>query len=258
MHRTDGMIRSAGAPSNPVSRRALLRSGVLATGAVLGGGIVAACGDASAAAPSPTTQPSSETVHNPAQALAALKAGNARFVAGSPRNQGRDSVRRAELAEGQAPFAVVLGCSDSRVTPELLFDQGIGDLFLVRVAGNTGELPILLGSIEYGVGVLGASLIVVLGHEECGAVKAALEQVNQGKQVPGAIDGVLQPIIPAAQQVATLAPDQQLDAAIRRNVELQVASLSGSSAILGPALSDGKLRIVGAEYHLVSGRVEFL
>lgn len=244
---------------NPrISRRAMLRSGVLAGGAVVGSGIIAsACGGASASTTTSTAL-SDAAIHDPAQALAALEAGNARFVGGHPLNQGTDSARRAQLAESQAPFAVIVGCSDSRVVPEILFDQGLGDLFLVRVAGNTAALPLLLGSVEYGVGVLGAVLVVVLGHQNCGAVKAALAQVTQGKQVPGAIPDVLQPILPAAQQAATLPPSQQLEVATRRNVEQQVEAMPAASNILQSAVSEGKLKIVGAEYELASGRTVFL
>ncbi len=229
----------------------------MATGALIGGSVLAAaCGSESQSASGST--PTSQRPGTPDQALEALKAGNARFVKGQPLNQGRDSVRRAELAESQAPFAVILGCSDSRVVPEVLFDQGLGDLFLVRVAGNTGTDPILLGSIEYGVGVIGAPLLVVLGHQGCGAVKAALANVTQGETVPGAIPAVLQPILPAARAVLDQPSSEQLDAAVRQNVQMQVTTLPGTSSVLQPAVSGGRLKVVGAEYELENGRVRFL
>ena len=241
-----------------ISRRTLIGSGILATGTVVGGVAASACGGASAATATPAST-TEQAVRNPEEAVSALKAGNARFVAGKPLHQGQDSVRRAALAESQAPFAVILGCSDSRVVPEILFDQGLGDLFLVRVAGNTAaSLPLVVGSLEYGTAVLGAVLVVVLGHENCGAVKAALEHVTTGKQVPGDISGVLAPILPAAQAAMGLPPDQQLQAATRQNVTSQVQGLLTASALLRSASSEGKLEVVGAEYELRSGRVDFL
>jgi carbonic anhydrase len=200
----------------------------------------------------------SAIVHDPDRAIEALKAGNARFADGHPLNQSRDSARRAELTRSHSPFAVVLSCSDSRVVPEIVFDQGLGDLFCIRVAGNTAATPNLVGSIEYGVTVLGSVLLVVLGHEDCGAVKLALANVTRGDAVPEGAECLLEPILPAARKVATLPSERQLDAAIRINVEMQLAGLLSGSTILQSAVSDGKLRTVGARYELMSGRVELL
>src|ERR671920_1463967 len=138
------------------------------------------------------------------QALQILKEGNRRFVADTPdqtaTTQSRDPrikhERRLEIAQGQTPFAVLVSCSDSRVPPELLFGRGLGELFIVRNAGNTIDTA-ALGSIEYGVGVLGCPLIVVLGHEACGAVAAAVEVVDRNATFPGVIGEMIQPIIPA-------------------------------------------------------------
>ena len=236
-----------------------MRTGLVTAGGLTAASALAACGSSSSsssasAASTTTTTP----VTNGDQALQRLLAGNARFVQGVPVNQGRDSVRRAALAETQTPFAVILGCSDSRVTPEVLFDEGIGDLFLVRVAGNTNAAPALLGSIEYSAAVLGSVLLMVLGHEGCGAVKAAIARVTKGEHQPGAIDAFVDPIIPAVQAVQNQPPDQLMNAAIQQNIRLQVQQLSASTPLLAPLVSSGKLKVVGAEYHLASGQVQLV
>lgn len=161
---------------NGVSRRTLIRSSVATAGGLVLAGCLADCSSESA----PTAVESTTTtlpVTNGDEALARLLAGNSRYVAGAPVNQGRDTVRRAEEAQSQSPFAVILSCSDSRVSPEVVFDEGVGDLFVVRVAGNTCETPIVQGSIEYAIEYLHSVLLMVLGHEGCGAVKAALDSV---------------------------------------------------------------------------------
>lgn len=197
-------------------------------------------------------------VTNGDEALQRLLAGNHRFVQGTTVNQGRDSVRRAELAEHQTPFAVILGCADSRVTPEVLFDDGIGDIFPVRVAGNTAAAPALVGSIEYGAAVLGSVLLMVLGHEGCGAVKATIDYVQKGTQQPGHVQAFLDPIVPAVQAVQAQPPGQLMEAAIQQNIRLQVQQLSASAPLLAPLVSSGKLKVVGAEYHLASGQVQLV
>jgi carbonic anhydrase len=197
-------------------------------------------------------------VTNGDQALQRLLAGNRRFVQGVPVNQGRDSVRRASVAETQKPFAVILGCSDSRVPPEVLFDEGIGDVFLVRVAGNTAAAPALVGSIEYSAAVLGSVLLMVLGHENCGAVKATIAHVTEGAQEPGHVEAFVDPIIPAVQAVQNQPADQLLTAAIQQNIRLQVQQLSASTPLLAPLVSSGKLKVVGGEYQLASGQVQLV
>jgi carbonic anhydrase len=240
---------------NP-SRRAFLAKGAVATGGILAGAALAGCGSsATTAATTTTTFPH---VTNGTDALARLMAGNARFVGGHPTNQGRTSARLVEVVEHQDPFAIILGCSDSRVPPEIAFDQGVGDLFVVRVAGNTAQDPILIGSIEYSVAELGSVLLMVLGHENCGAVKGALSEVQKGTTFPGDIGNFLGPVVPAAQSVATLPAASQLDGAIKQNVLNQVQMLGASSAIIQPAVAAGKLKIVGAEYTLGTGKVTLL
>jgi carbonic anhydrase len=239
------------------SRRAFLAKGAVATGGILAGAALAGCGSGTAtvAASTTTTFPH---VTNGDDALARLVAGNNRFVSGKPTHQGRTSARQVELVDTQSPFAIILGCSDSRVSPEIIFDQGIGDLFVVRVAGNTAMDPILLGSIEYSVEELGSVLLMVLGHENCGAVKAALSEVQKGTKFPGDIGNLLGPVVPAAQSVGTLPAASQLDAAIKQNVMNQVQSLNSSPALLQPAVTAGQLKVVGAEYTLRTGKVTIL
>ena len=239
-----------------LSRRSLMRSGLVTAGGVAAASALAACGSSSSSSAAATT--TTVPVTNGDQALQRLLAGNRRFVQGAEVNQGRDSVRRAAVAEHQTPFAVILGCSDSRVTPEVLFDEGIGDLFLVRVAGNTASAPALVGSIEYAAAVLGSVLLMVLGHESCGAVKATIDHVQKGAQEPGHIEAFVDPIIPAVQAVQGQPADQLTEAAIQQNIRLQVQQLSSSTPLLAPLVSAGKLKVVGAEYHLTSGQVQLV
>jgi carbonic anhydrase len=185
-----------------------------------------------------------------------LLAGNERFVSGKLDHPNRDLFRRAEQAEHQTPFAIILGCADSRVPPEIVFDEGIGDLFLVRVAGNTAADNTVLGSIEYGAAVLNCVLIVVLGHAECGAVKSTVDLVTKGKTAPGHIDSVLQPIVPAVEAVRASNPPDLVQAAIRENVRRQVQFLQTSQPILAGLVQGGKVKVIGAEYELTTGVVD--
>jgi carbonic anhydrase len=190
-----------------------------------------------------------------AEALALLQRGNADFVADRTRAIPIDRRRRLELARGQKPFAVLVGCSDSRVSPEILFGRGLGDLFIVRVAGNTVD-RVALGSIEYALAELGVPLIIVLGHERCGAVQAAVQMVERNLTFPGAIGDMVTPILPAVVKARAL-PGDLLDNAVRENVKRVVRHLEASSPVVGDALAAGRLKIVGAYYDLDSGRVEF-
>jgi carbonic anhydrase len=238
-----------------LSRRSFIGKSLAASGVALVGGVVAACGDSGSSSSASSTT-STTPVNNPDQALARLLDGNKRFVSGNLDHPRRDDVQRAEQAEGQTPFAIILGCADSRVPPEIVFDEGLGDLFSVRVAGNTASDDIVVGSIEYAAAVLECVLLVVLGHGECGAVKATIDQVTKGKQAPGHIDALLQPIVPAVEAVKATAPDQLLDAAIRENVRHTVSLMQSSQPVLAPLVQAGKLKVVGAEYELHSGRVD--
>ncbi len=185
-----------------------------------------------------------------------LLAGNARFVAGTSQHPHQNSVRRTETASGQKPFAIVVGCADSRTSPELLFDQGIGDLFVVRLAGNIVD-DAALGSVEFAVAKLGAKLIVVLGHEKCGAVSAAVDAVKGAAAPPGHIGAVVEAIKPAAASVHGQAGDA-VENAVKANVRNVVERLKNASPVLAPHLKSGELSVVGAHYDLDDGKVEQL
>jgi carbonic anhydrase len=190
------------------------------------------------------------------QALQKLMDGNARFVSGNVEHPNQSAERRAEVVSGQHPFAIIVGCSDSRVPPEIIFDQGIGDIFVIRTAGQVIDNA-ALASIEYGAEHLGVPLVVVLGHDSCGAVKAAVE----GGEAPGHIGYLVEAISPAvdeaAKQDANEASEEEvLDAAIDINVENIVDQLKTSKPVLSELVKEGRLTIVGARYHLDSGEVE--
>ncbi len=191
-----------------------------------------------------------------AAALRELLEGNDRYVAAQATHPNQAAARRTEIGAGQHPFAAIFGCSDSRVPPEVVFDQGLGDLFVVRVAG-----PVLddaaLGSLEYAVLDLGVPLILVLGHQRCGAVKATLEVMESGTQPPGHISHLVDAISPAVKRVKGRSGDP-LDNAVRANVELIVEKLRASRQVLAAQVSSGKLRIIGARYDLDSGRVDVI
>lgn len=182
-------------------------------------------------------------------ALAKLKSGNARFVAAAASSSKATRARRAETAKSQHPFAIIVGCSDSRTPPEIIFDQNIGDLFVVRTAGEVVD-SYGLGSIEYAVEHLGARLIVVLGHESCGAVAAAVA----GDSAPGHVGSIVRTIRPAVEAVHNQ-PGDQLTNAIQSNVD-RVAEKIRRKAELGSLATS--VRIVEAYYNLDSGKVEWL
>ena len=196
------------------------------------------------------------TTLNPDQALQTLINGNRSFVTDSPIRSVTGRMRRLELARSQAPFAVLVSCSDSRVPPELLFGRGLGELFIVRNAGNTVD-TVALGSIEYAVGVLGVPLVVVMGHERCGAVEAAVSVVQKNTSYPGSIGRMIEPIVPAVLQAQGDRGDL-LDNAVRRNVSRTVERLrTASEPMLLQPLAQRRLRIVGARYDLDDGAVDF-
>ena len=194
---------------------------------------------------------------SPDAALDLLKEGNRNYVAGGtvrPHLMGAE--RRAALAQEQRPFCVLVGCSDSRVSPELLFGRGLGDLFIVRNAGNVVDLA-AMGSIEYGVAVLGAPLVVVLGHERCGAVAAAVSVVEEGTEYPGSIGQMIEPILPAVLRAKRDGGHDLLDRAVRHNVMRIVERLRTTEQMLQEPQRRGRLKIVGARYDLDDGVVEF-
>lgn len=233
--------------SETSSRRNFLRT--LGTGALALGASTLPQGRAAAGHDEHTT-----TTLSPDEALARLQEGNAAFLAGNPRPLA-DAQRRLAIAPNQTPFTVLVGCSDSRVPPEILFGLGLGELFIVRNAGNTVDLT-ALGSIEYAVTQLGVPLIVVMGHENCGAVSAALSVVEENTVYPGAINDMIEPIIPAVLAVRDQ-PGNFLDNSVRENVRRIVTRLSNSEPLLLEPLAAGNLKIVGARYDLDTGEVDF-
>jgi carbonic anhydrase len=223
---------------------------------------------------------SDQPIISPSEAISRLKEGNGRFTAGNPHhphesvderkyiaansyeNAGALSMgmtseqavkRRAELTKSQHPFAIILSCSDSRVPPEIVFDEGLGDLFIVRVAGNVLNDE-GLGSIEYGVDILGARLIVVLGHQSCGAVDAAMKTVAAKGKAPGHI----QSLVTAIKPVVDSTPKGDLDTTIKANVKHVVDALRSSTPILKAKVDSGEIQAIGGYYRLDTGAVTFL
>ncbi|MGA9019471.1 MAG: carbonic anhydrase [Candidatus Cybelea sp.] len=222
-------------------------------------GLAAACtGEAlsmaQAAAAEPSTPRLEMGARSPADALEKLKAGNVRYVAGQPRS-GPQSALLVELASGQNPFAIILGCSDSRVPIETVFDQIPGNVFAVRVAGNFLN-DTNFGSIEYGVAVLKARLIVVLGHTKCGAVSAAVSYVKDGTAQPGHIATIVEAIAPAA-KAAREVPGDWVSNAIIENVRRNMREMTAGSKIIADAVSRGDAEVTGGIYDLHTGHVNF-
>lgn len=224
-----------------ISRRAWIGqvAGITAT--------VALANDLGAMAPRGFESRLVKTLLTPDQALKELMDGNARFVEGDLANRNRDMARIRQVAPKQEPFAAILGCSDSRVPLELVFDQGFGDLFPVRVAGNI-VAPEIVASLEYGCAALGTSVLMVLGHSNCGAVSATMK----GDAVPGQISALFQRIAPAVDEAKG-----DIQVAVERNVRNQ-AHLLTHSPVLNDLVKIGKLKIVGGVYDLQTGRVRLL
>ncbi|MEO0030729.1 MAG: hypothetical protein RIS94_487 [Pseudomonadota bacterium] len=192
-------------------------------------------------------------------ALARLIEGNRRFVADEIPHSDITAERRMAIAKGQTPFAALVGCADSRVGPEHLFGAGLGELFIVRTAGNYLD-DAGFGSIAFAVAELMVPLIVVLGHEKCGAVAAATSVVTENAQLPPALTRMVQPILPAAIDArATHAPGEDLvDKAVHLNVKRVVRSLrEASDPIIGDPIRQGRVKVVGAYYDLKTGAVNF-
>jgi carbonic anhydrase len=184
--------------------------------------------------------------------LTTLLDGNLRFTQGHPLHNNQDANRRQDVAQGQHPIAIIVGCSDSRVPPEIIFDQGLGDLFVVRVAGNVVD-DHALGSIEYAIEHLHVGLVIVLGHDACGAVNAAVA----GDVADAHIQSIVTAIQPAVKQARTM-PGNLLDNAIDANVRYVVSQLKKSEPILSHEVDAGHLKIVGARYNLATGAVRLL
>ncbi|PYC67912.1 carbonic anhydrase [Micromonospora arborensis] len=231
-----------------LSRRSLLTAGSAAAVAI---GATAASPSAAAVA-----KPTDDTVGTPAEALRRLQAGNLRFTSGHGRHphQGLDDLHR--LAAGQHPFAVTVGCADSRVAPEVLFDQGLGDLFDNRVAGNIVD-DLLLGSVEFAVEEFGCLLIVVLGHERCGAITATIDAIQSGGTAPGHIGTIVDSLRPVVEPLLNQ-PGDLVENAVCANIAAQVRALSTRSTIIAEKVHQGALRVVGARYDLDTGRVSLV
>jgi carbonic anhydrase len=221
----------------PTRRQFVELSGLIASGLLV-------------AADKPSPAPS------PDEVLRRLLEGNKRFMRGETTAPRRNPEDFAKLAEGQTPRAVIVGCSDSRVPPEILFDQGVGDLFVVRVAGNvvSGAGATLKGSIEYAVAELSVSLVMVLGHSQCGAVKAAVKHINDKDALPGAIAGLVDAIKPAVVKAKGEAGNA-LENAIKANVGIGVERLKSLEPILAGPIKNGRVKVVGGVYDLRTGGV---
>jgi carbonic anhydrase len=202
------------------------------------------------ATPEFTTETLRPAINNPDVALKQLQEGNQRFVTGQMQHPGQDAQRRQQLSQHQQPFAVILTCSDSRLPPEVVFDQGLGDLFEVRVAGNIVDAA-LLGSVEYAVEHLGTPLVVVMGHQSCGAVSATLESIQHHTEPHGNIAALVSAITPAV-AVAKERPGDLLDNTIRANAK-QSRNAIVNSPELKAALDSGALKVVPAYYSLDTG-----
>ncbi|NQY07704.1 MAG: carbonic anhydrase [Flavobacteriaceae bacterium] len=179
-----------------------------------------------------------------------LKEGNGRFVSDKLEGKLQDSARRNDLTGGQSPFAVILSCADSRVVPELAFDTGLGELFILRVAGNVANTS-TIASIEYAVAHLNTQVIVVLGHQSCGAVTAAVGGGDNGYN----LNHLLSHITPA---ISACGDGAEVTDVIKKNAEMTVNDLAKRSNIIGDAVNSGNLKIVPAYYNLDSGKVDFL
>jgi carbonic anhydrase len=198
---------------------------------------------------------------NPLEALERLQVGNRRFIEGRPSDRNLTSPSESNEREEQRPFAIIIGCSDSRVPAEIVFDQGIGDLFVVRIAGNV-VAPSQIGSVEFAAERFGTRLVVVLGHSGCGAVAATLEELRQPSEDRSPnLHSIVDRIRPAVEGLmgTDLSEDDAalLRAAVRANVRSSVEQLRHGSTILEGLISSDRLHVVGAEYSLTTGLVEF-
>ena len=191
----------------------------------------------------------------PDEALNNLMVGNARYVQGSPIHPNQSAERQAEVAQGQHPWAAILGCMDSRVPPEIVFDQGLGDLFVARTAGQVID-NVVLGSLEYAVED-GVKLVMVLGHQSCGAVKATIQVLQTNGHADGQIETLVEAIKPAVLE-AQFQQGDLLDNAVSTNVALEVEYLKSSSQIISHALDQGTIGLVGARYDLGTGAVSVM
>ncbi|MEO6142774.1 MAG: carbonic anhydrase [Dermatophilaceae bacterium] len=192
----------------------------------------------------------------PAEAWAKLARGNERFVSGEHRHPNQDAARRDSLVEGQNPIAVFFGCADSRVAAEIIFDRGLGDLFVVRTAGHVID-PGVLGSVEFGVAVLDIPLVVILGHDSCGAVSATVEAIQHGVMPKGYIRDIVERVTPsvlAAHQAGMTTADEIEAEHVRHTLRL----MTERSSLIAERVASGRLAVVGATYALGDGRARIV
>lgn len=205
-----------------------------------------------------TPNPEAPQRISPREAWELLRSGNDRFVADAPAHPSQNADRRRELTAAQHPHTVIFGCSDSRVAAEIIFDQGLGEVFVVRTAGHVVDTTVI-GSIEYGVDILGASLVIVLGHDSCGAVAAAAHTLATGEQFPGFVRAVVDRVIPSIVSITSgdpagaMAALSDQDVLRREHVNHTVEMLHGYSAGLARGVEEGRCAIVGLEYDLAEG-----
>lgn len=236
-------------PTHPAPVAASRRAALGSLGALSWLGLSALSGLAQARTP-----PKPDNVLLPDQAIARLMAGNERYISGKTRNRNLAATREA-LVRGQNPYACILSCADSRISPELCFDEERGDLFVTRVAGNY-VTPDLLASLEYGVAVLKTPLIMVLGHSSCGAVSATVNALEKQAEFPGHIQTIVTALMPAVRAAAAKSPTGSLQqAATLENIRQNVQRLQEATPILSKAVQAGEVKVVGGLYELETGRV---
>jgi carbonic anhydrase len=231
-------------------RRAVLTGGLAVATVALAG-----CSSTSAAPMATSASPEARPT-TPATAFARLMDGNKRWVSGDLRHPDRDPNRRQFVAQKQKPFGAILSCIDSRVPPELLFDTGLGDLYVMRTGGEAVG-PVVTGSVEYGPMTSGTPLIVVLGHQRCGAIEAAYKSIRDGKPLPGNLEAIARALRPAYEQTVREGGADPVDTMARAQVKLTAADLR-SNRDLAPLVGKGALAVVGAYYSLDTGKVEVL
>ncbi|MFI7357056.1 carbonic anhydrase [Streptomyces avidinii] len=241
---------TAGLPARRTVLAGALAAGTLTTGALaLSGCSAAGAPKATAAAP----QPRPDT---PRAAFARLMEGNARWVSGNLDHPDRDPERRELVAEAQNPYGVVLSCIDSRVAPELVFDTGLGDLYVLRTGGQAIG-PVVTGSVEYGPMTGGTPLIVVLGHQRCGAIEAAYKSLKDDAPLPGNLQAIVKAVEPAYRLTVANPGADPVDTMIHQQIRITADELR-ANADLAPLVKKGALAVVGAYYSLDTGKVDVL
>jgi len=195
-------------------------------------------------------------MHTSEEALRLLLEGQQRYLSGQSLHQHQETGWRATLAYSQHPFGLILGCADSRVPPEILFDQGLGDLFVIRTAGHVLDNAVF-GTVEYGLEELNIPLVMVMGHERCGAVQAAVKSMDTGSVIPGHLGELVAAITPAVEQVKDQ-PGNIVDNAVRAHVRLVMRQLQVEVPLLAQRIRDDRATIVGARHDLDTGEIELL